>query len=76
MLGMQPTHLRALQQIADASGAHASLLGLWSKPSRPWIEDPFGLSPEAFERVFRQIEDAVDRLLVDLPHLKEGPDSG
>ena len=72
LLGMQPAHLKALRHIEQHTGAIVSLLGLWSSPARPWIEDPFSLAPSAFENVFRQIEDAIEGLLANMPHLGDG----
>lgn len=69
LLGMEPKHFSELQQIAARTGARASLLGLWASPRIPWIEDPYGLAPAAFDRAFRQIEESIDGLLDDMGHL-------
>ncbi|MDJ0806102.1 MAG: phosphotyrosine protein phosphatase [Gammaproteobacteria bacterium] len=39
-----------------------TLLGLWSKPIRPHIQDPFGASAEYFELCFNHIEDYVKKI--------------
>jgi protein-tyrosine phosphatase len=39
------------------------LLGLWARPRRPHIQDPYSLSPEYFDSCYRVIEDALQRLL-------------
>ena len=38
---------------------HYTLLGLWYKPVLPHIQDPYGASPEYFERCFKYIEESV-----------------
>jgi len=69
VLGMQPGHLSAVQPFVVAHGVCASLLGLWAWPPRPWIEDPYGLAPGAFEQAFDLIEESIARLGRDLAHL-------
>ncbi|WP_405223830.1 arsenate reductase/protein-tyrosine-phosphatase family protein [Lentisalinibacter sediminis] len=69
VLGMQPAHLSAMQPFVETHGICASLLGLWARPPRPWIEDPYGLAPGAFEDAFDIIEESIARLGQDLAHL-------
>lgn len=69
LLGMEPRHLETLRKVSMRSGAHLSLLGLWASPKRPWIADPYGLRPEAFDRAFELIEESLIRLKQDLSHL-------
>jgi len=71
LLGMEPGHLETLHEVSKRSGAHTSLLGLWSSPKRPWIEDPFALAPKAYERAFALIEASLARLQMELFHLNE-----
>jgi protein-tyrosine phosphatase len=40
----------------------AKLLGIWSRPSRPHIQDPYGLSDRYFQRCFSVIDDNVAKL--------------
>lgn len=40
-----------------------ALLGLWSEPARPHIQDPFSLNKAYFETCYAVIENAVDGLL-------------
>lgn len=72
LLGMEPRHLDELHRVASGSGAYPSLLGLWASPPRPWIEDPFGRSPETFERAFRLIDESLARLAADLETVPRG----
>ena len=39
-----------------------TLLGLWSSPRRPHLQDPYGLSDAYFERCFGIIDDAIERM--------------
>ena len=38
---------------------HITLLGLWGKPERPFIYDPYGTTPEYFRSCFNFIEKSV-----------------
>lgn len=69
LLGMEPSHLHNLRDIASQTGACVSLLGLWSSPPRPWIADPYGLAPRVFEKSFGEIEESLAHLENDLSHL-------
>lgn len=40
----------------------ANLLGIWSRPSRPYIQDPYGLS----DRYFQQCFSVIDANIVEL----------
>ena len=40
-------------------GTQFTLLGLWSRPVRPWIQDPYGRSDRYFQRCFSVIDAAV-----------------
>lgn len=42
-----------------ARNHYTTLLGMWAKPARPLIYDPFGRSPEYFENCFSYIEKYV-----------------
>ncbi len=42
----EPGQLEAAASLATAAGAQATLLGWYSQPRRPHLEDPYGLSPE------------------------------
>jgi protein-tyrosine phosphatase len=66
LIGMEPSHLIQLAtRHADEESLQITLLGLWAKPPRPHIQDPFGQSPEYFNRCF-QIIDAGVATLVEL----------
>ena len=40
-----------------------TLLGLWSQPANPYIQDPYGMSDAYFDRCFNYIEKSVHELL-------------
>jgi protein-tyrosine phosphatase len=48
------------------SGVQISLLGLWCDPPRPHIEDPYGLSEEYFSTCFGFIDEALNRIAVQM----------
>jgi len=41
----------------------ATLLGVWSRPSRPHIQDPYGRSDRYFQRCFSVIDENIAELL-------------
>lgn len=40
-----------------------TLLGLWSEPVLPYLHDPYGTTPEYFERCFTYIEKSVNEIV-------------
>jgi protein-tyrosine phosphatase len=62
LVGMEPVQGRRLRQFARSSGAQVTLLGLWSVPPRPHLEDPYGLSEEYFTTCFAVIDSAVESI--------------
>lgn len=61
-LVMEPRQARILESFASRRGAQLSLVGLWSKPARPYLEDPFGLGEPYFETCFSILDSAIDAL--------------
>lgn len=59
LVGMEPIHATRLLYFARQSGSQVTLLGLWCSPTRPHIEDPYGLSEAYFETCFACIDAAV-----------------
>ncbi len=49
-------------------GVQCSLLGLWSRPCRPHVEDPYGLPDIYFDTYFALISSAVASFSI---HIKE-----
>lgn len=62
VLAMEPQQLKLIERGGGAQGAQVSLLGLWCKPRRPHIEDPYGLISEYFFTCFGLIDDALGRI--------------
>ena len=62
LIGMEPSHLSQLATRHADERLQVTLLGLWAKPQRPHIQDPFGLSPEYFNRCFDIIDAGVATL--------------
>lgn len=60
LIGMEPKHGRALRAIRGP--CEVTLLGLWSTPPRPYIQDPNGLGDEYFATCFDCIDSAIERL--------------
>lgn len=57
LVAMEPSQAAALTRIAN--GAQVTLLGLWSRPRRPYIQDPYGRSDEYFQRCFALIDSGI-----------------
>jgi protein-tyrosine phosphatase len=64
---MEPEHAAALMPAIRASGAQLTLAGLWSGHYRPFLQDPFDLSPEYFHTCFSILDDAVASLAAKIP---------
>jgi protein-tyrosine phosphatase len=69
LLAMEPRQARELTRRFGAT-VPVSLLGLWARPARPHIEDPFGLTPAYFETCFSVIDAATQHVcsVVQPPH--------
>ncbi len=58
ILAMEPWQAEYLSN--NFNGSHnCSLLGLWGKPIRPYIHDPYGLSYKYFNNCFNYIENSI-----------------
>jgi protein-tyrosine phosphatase len=60
LVAMEPAQVRELARVAPSHPA--TLLGLWARPPRPHLEDPYGLSPAYFDTCFEVVDSAVDEL--------------
>ena len=58
LIAMEPWQATLISQHL-AHKYYTTLLGLWGKPIRPYIADPFGRSPAYFENCFKYIEKSV-----------------
>ena len=58
VLAMEPAHLKRLRGLSPPGG-QVTLLGLWSRRRRPFIQDPYGLSLDYFRTCIRLIDEAV-----------------
>lgn len=67
LIAMEPWQADDLaRRYRDRPDVQVTLLGLWSRPRRPHIHDPFGLSPAYFRTCFRVIDDGVAGLMARL----------
>jgi len=58
LVAMEPWQIEFMKRHLAREHGY-TLLGLWLKPTRPHIQDPYGFSFEYFERCFRDIEKSV-----------------
>lgn len=61
LLVFEPQQLRAVQERCGNSLA-LTLAGLWVKPNRPYVSDPYGRSDAYFQECFAVIDASVDAL--------------
>ena len=59
VLLFEPEHLKRFQQLGAEAGVTASLLGLWARPVRPLVWDPYGKSTRYFEQCFSVIDSGL-----------------
>ena len=64
LVAMEPWQADDLaRRFAGRPHVQVTLLGLWSRPRRPHIHDPFGLGPAYFRTCFRVIDSGVAGML-------------
>ena len=66
LVGMEPWHAHAMLHLVGKSGAQATLMGLWSNPSRPYIHDPYGQEDGYFQTCFSAIDQAIAGMMRNL----------
>lgn len=58
LVAMEPWQTEFLRE--NLLSEHSrTLLGIWTRPVFPFIQDPFGYSPVYFDKCFERIEDSV-----------------
>lgn len=66
LIAMTPAYASAVRNVSREVGSQVTLLGLWGGLHIPYLPDPFGASPEVFERCYGFIdialEDVCDRV--------------
>lgn len=65
VLAMEPAQLERLRDL-PLGGAQVTLLGLWGRPRRPHIEDPYGMSAEYVRTCLGLIDEAVAEIVGQL----------
>ena len=65
LVAMEPWQARRLRELFPKH--QTTLLGLWTRPSRPHLHDPYTLSDAYFRTCFRLIDRGVAALLARLP---------
>jgi len=66
LIGMEPCHAKRLDTISAQYDTQVTLVGLWCKKERPYIQDPFGLSDEYFSNCFGYIDNGIDGILLNM----------
>ena len=70
LLAMEVRQLARLAASPRLSHLPRSLLGLWSRPARPHLHDPFGLDVAYMSACLRSIESAVINLIDAFPEAR------
>jgi protein-tyrosine phosphatase len=60
LVGMEPRHVEKIG--SHSCGAQVTLLGLWSRPARPYLHDPYSASDEYMKMCLAIIESGVEVL--------------
>ncbi|HEY7219482.1 MAG TPA: hypothetical protein VH985_13950 [Candidatus Binatia bacterium] len=63
LIAMEPWQAAELKRLSESTNAQVTLLGLWHGKPRPYIGDPYGLSPVYFDTCFAVIDQALDNLI-------------
>lgn len=63
LIAMEPWQAAELKRLSKHTNAQVTLLGLWHGKPRPYIGDPYGLSPIYFDTCFAVIDQALDNLI-------------
>jgi protein-tyrosine phosphatase len=61
LVATEPWHIEYVRKYLTREHA-CTLLGLWGNPVLPHISDPYGTSPEYFNKCFKFIQQAVDSI--------------
>lgn len=62
-IGMEPVHLTEIRKyLNNDANQQISLLGLWSRNTRPYLHDPYGLNDDAFQLCYSVIDEAIDMI--------------
>lgn len=60
---MEPWQAAAVESALADSEAQVTLLGLWAKPRRPGLQDPYGMEDGYWRTCLNIIDDAVEHIL-------------
>jgi protein-tyrosine phosphatase len=71
LLVFEPRQLRAVRERCGARPA-LTLAGLWARPSRPYVSDPYGRSDLYFQECFAVIDASVAALVARMKVAKNG----
>ncbi len=63
VLFFEPLQVESFLRLEGAHLAKLSLVGLWSRPARPHLTDPYGKSDRYFQECFALIDSSVRTLL-------------
>lgn len=71
LTAMEPWQVTVLRSLPVPVGVQVTLLGLWCRPSRPHLEDPYGLSDDYFQTCFG----IIDRALASMSAMMGNPET-
>jgi len=80
LIAFEPRQIVEVRRRIGA-GTSAELLGIWSRPIRPYIHDPYGMSDRYFQQCFSVIDASIARLIECMarsgaPAINNGPVRG
>lgn len=60
---MEPPQAKIVVEHFADSAAQVTLLGLWTRPARPWLFDPYGSGDGYWRTCLDTIDNGIDRML-------------
>ena len=71
LAAMEPMQGKLLSKILRQTGVQVTLVGLWHKCPRPYIQDPYGLSTRYFESCFSFLDESIEEIMVRINASRE-----
>jgi protein-tyrosine phosphatase len=70
---MEPWQAKTVEASLANRGTPVTLLGLWSRPPRPWLFDPYGLQDCYWSTCFDLIDCGIEQMLRLIWQASKGP---
>lgn len=71
LAAMEPMQGELLTKVMRQTGVQVTLVGLWHKHPRPYIQDPYGLSTSYFKNCFSFLDESIKEIIVRINASRE-----